>query len=507
MDHKSLKDITGEILAPIVAVTRVRWYVCTMYAYMAFMQGLMWFTFSSIPEVSEEYYDMSAHEVDVLLSWGSVVIILLLPFSAWIASRKRAIKHAIIIGSVSQLAGGLIRFIPCLLSDEHRRAFGGGHLLLHVGQIVIAISGPIVFSTPSRVAFEWFPDSERNIATSIIMNATTLAQAIGYIIGPLLAPDPESVPILLGVELLMTVPLTVCSLVRFPALPKHPPSTTTAAQREELEKIVLRFSTHSERKHSPLLASLKSFWGQVRTCTKNPHFVAIVLVFGLYIAVLIVWDGLLPQILTVRFTASLSGWMGFGAMIAGILFCQVYGVLSDKVFKRKIPAFFCVSMVLTMVLLVLIALSFPGVFWTKKPLINASSGIVALLVVAVGGFFTAPYGLVYVLAAEMSYPVNESISAVLVSWIESVVAMVFLYVWPLCPTQYFVVLTFVGCLICLVAMLFIKTDYPDPDAVVQENGKEEKEAGYAVIDEETEALVDYVEPDFLVKSLEYSKIN
>lgn len=504
MDSDSSEE-TKELLMPIVVVTKVRWYVCAMYSYMAFMQGLMWFTFSSIPSVTEQYYNISAQQVDYLLSWGSAVIIIFLPLSAWIASLKKAIKYALIIGAVSQLIGGFIRFIPCLLPVDARQSGKIGHPMLHVGQIIIAISGPLVFSTPSRVAFEWFPDSEKNIAASLIMNATTLAQAIGYIFGPLLAPNPESVPVLLGVELLMTVPLVVCACVKFPALPTYPPSAATSAQHAAMELKRITLSSRSGRSPDSFVVSLKEFWSEVRTCVKNLRFVAIVCVFGLYIALLIVWDGLLPQVLATRFSARTSGVMGFSAMIMGIIFCQVFGILSDKVFKRKISVFFCAAMVGTMALLVLVAMSFPGVFWTKKPLINSSAVTTCVFVTFLGGIFTAPYGLVYVLVAEMSYPASESISAVLVSWLESVLSIIFLDVWPLCPTRYFVVFTFLGCLICLVAVPFIKTSYSrsdmeKPRGVI--NG--DYDSGELSLDEnESIPTINYSEPEFIMRSCEY----
>ena len=512
MDSDSSSDGTKGLVAPIVVVSKVRWYVCAMYSYMAFMQGLMWFTFSSIPTVTEQYYKISAQQVDYLLSWGSAIIIVFLPFSAWIASLRKAIKYALIIGAVSQLVGGFIRFVPCLLPEAQRQSGKVGHPMLHIGQIIIAISGPLVFSTPSRVAFEWFPDSEKNIAASLIMNATTLAQAIGYILGPLLAPEPKSVPVLLGVELLMTVPLVVCSLAKFPALPTYPPSAATSAQHAEMEMKRVTLSSATGRDPDSFVVSLKEFWREVCVSVKNLHFVAIVCVFGLYIALLIVWDGLLPQVLATRFSARASGVMGFAAMIMGIVFCQVFGILSDKVFKRKIVVFFCVAMAGTMAFLVLVAMAFPGVFWKSGPLINSSAVPTGVLVTLLGGIFTAPYGLVYILVAEMSYPASESISAVLVSWLESVISIIFLDVWPLCPTHYFAVFTFVGCLICLVAVLFIKTSYSRSNMEKASiggaggggGGGEGYDSEELFLDEkEMIPSINYSESDFLMRSCEY----
>ena len=491
-----LIEVSGDDppLLPIVVVSKARWYVCIMYAYMAFMQGLMWFTFSSVPESTEVYYKMSAREVDVLLSWGSVVIIVFLPLSAWIASLQHAIKYAIVLGAASQLVGGAVRTIPCFLPEAQRQQMWCGHLLLHIGQVVIAVSGPLVFSTPSRVAFEWFPDSEKNIAASIIMNATTMAQAVGYIIGPLLAPTAERVPLLLYVELGLTVPLTLCAFIRFPALPRYSPSAATFAQHAELAKIRRLLTAKKAASNNALVVSLKEFWAQMRVCMRNPHFVGVVLVSGLYVALLIVWDGLLPQVLAVRFSAEAGGWMGFGAMIAGIVFCQAFGVVSDKLFKHRIAGLFCAAMAATLVLLALVAASFPGVFWRKGPLFNAPTPAVATIVVLLGGVFTAPYGLVYILAAEMSYPASESISAVLVSWLDAIVSMVFLYVWPLCDTQYFTLFTFAGCLLCAVAMGLMKTSYPRSEIDEQEKSKHTG-AG-------SKASFQCIEPEVVIESSE-----
>ncbi len=106
-------------------VTAWRWWVLFVFSFASFLQSLVWFTFSSVPKVAKEYYPGTAHTahdtrhtlrschtslsannpnstqpgvdegtIDLLLNWGAIVFIPVLPYVSWLQTRPNGLLIA-----------------------------------------------------------------------------------------------------------------------------------------------------------------------------------------------------------------------------------------------------------------------------------------------------------------------------------------------------------------------------------------------------------------------------
>ncbi len=116
-----------------------------------------------MPDEVELYYNgMSDNTVDLLLNWGPIVVIPIIPFISLLLSRPRGLKISIQLGALLSALGCAVRLVPSFLSSD-ARANPNWWLFLHFGQIFNAggfsilifsraASGPIFVAAPSLLS-------------------------------------------------------------------------------------------------------------------------------------------------------------------------------------------------------------------------------------------------------------------------------------------------------------------------------------------------------------------
>ena len=62
--------------------------------------------------------------------------------------------------------------------------------MCHICAILNGIAGIVVFSAPSAVSAAWFPPSERTTATGVAIVFNNLGNAVSFVLGPGIVPDP-----------------------------------------------------------------------------------------------------------------------------------------------------------------------------------------------------------------------------------------------------------------------------------------------------------------------------
>ena len=76
-----------------------RWHVLLIFSYLSFLQCLVWFTFSSVPDAVKSYYpSMTDSEIDLLLNWGPIIFIPALFVVAWMQNLSYGLRLAFWIG-------------------------------------------------------------------------------------------------------------------------------------------------------------------------------------------------------------------------------------------------------------------------------------------------------------------------------------------------------------------------------------------------------------------------
>lgn len=166
-----------------------RWHVLLTFSYLSFLQCLVWFTFSSVPDSVKAYYpSVTDSEIDLLLNWGPIIFIPALFVVAWMQNLANGLRIAFwigtfllksttrakekermrgeigekrytrtdhqvnpsmrnpIIGVGLTTSGAVIRTIPCWLGDDFRLHNDYALWFLHVGQILNAACGAVVLS-------------------------------------------------------------------------------------------------------------------------------------------------------------------------------------------------------------------------------------------------------------------------------------------------------------------------------------------------------------------------
>ena len=99
-----------------------------------------------------------------------------------------------------------------------------------MGQALNGMAGPVIMNAPPQLAALWFPPRERASATAVGWGASCIGVSIGYVMGPLLAPTPDTVPDLMRVLAILGLALLLLSL-SFPAAPSVAPSASASADK------------------------------------------------------------------------------------------------------------------------------------------------------------------------------------------------------------------------------------------------------------------------------------
>lgn len=194
--------------------------------------------------------------------------------------------------------------------------------MIHLGQFITGIGGPVAMAAPPLVSAAWFPPEQRTTATAVSSLACYCGTALSFVIGPALVPDvlnmiqngthhhdyqkirnnltdaeynhlKNSIMDLMYIEIGVVAFTFICVLVYFPKKPRHPPSITAATGRLEfnigLKKVI----------------KSKQFW-------------LLVFIYGVGTGIYGGWCSVLDLNLS-RFGVSqnTAGWLGFWAVLAG----------------------------------------------------------------------------------------------------------------------------------------------------------------------------------------------
>jgi MFS family permease len=235
-------DSTGSLdEQALVRVTGKRWWILTIYCCLSWLVGAVWMTFATITEESAIYFGVGESDIQNISALYMLAFVpgavLMLRFV-----RHDGIRYCVLACCWFQLGGCVLRslsaFLAIHVADEpfyFRAAMISGTVLAGVAQ-------PLATSLTARVAAEWFPPGERDIATAlgIVTNALGNAGMMGLapVFISCIKTDAEGVciayegiPLLLLCQLLFTLLILVVALFTFDALPRYPPSIRYARVR------------------------------------------------------------------------------------------------------------------------------------------------------------------------------------------------------------------------------------------------------------------------------------
>lgn len=221
---------------------------------------------------------------------------------------------SVLLAAFLELVGTGLR---CFSMDNKSQS-----LLIHMGQFVTGLGGPVAMAAPPLVSAAWFPPSQRTTATAISSLACYSGTALSFVFGPMLVDDvgkltnetsgsidyeklrkslnasqiakyKHQIMNFMYMEFGVTAFIFLCVLIYFPNKPRTPPSITAAIGRLDF---AIGFKA---------LLRKKRFW-------------LLVFIYGLSTGVYGAWCSVLDLNLSgFGIDQKTAGWLGFGAVVAG----------------------------------------------------------------------------------------------------------------------------------------------------------------------------------------------
>ena len=264
-----------------------RFWILFIFVFLSFNQCMFWLTFSPIAGSTIDFFHVDEATVDLLLNWGPIIFLPSLPFVYLLLNTHHGLRKCILILAIVSLVATCLRLIPLIATSPTDAHFHDTALpFLHVGQILIAVTGPIVMALVSQLSCMWFAPHERTRATTIAILGPSLGGAVGFLVPPFLVSEAEQVPRLLYLHTVQAFIACVLTLAYFPAEPPSPPSL--AADMLNVNRAVKERATDTFRK------ALRDIW----RCFRNISCVLIMFSGALMGGTFSAWGGLFANILT-----------------------------------------------------------------------------------------------------------------------------------------------------------------------------------------------------------------
>ncbi|KAL5009481.1 hypothetical protein ScPMuIL_011786 [Solemya velum] len=408
-----------------IEVYHRRWYVLALYSSLAMCQGGFWNTWGPIAKVSEDAFGWEDSTIALLINWGPITYIFSTFFFAWLTSEK-GLRWACVVAMVLIAGGAGVRCI----SSTPPVATG----LIHFGQILNGLAGPVGMSVPPVLSAKWFPPHQRTTATAIACVFNSLGVAISFVIGPYMVPEQnhdnssstnmtneswedvqfspflnqntstnrsdsisterKDIMNLMYVEAGWAVFLLLLMLIYFPAMPPKPPSVTASIGR-------LNFKTG------------------LKMLVKNGQFWLVGVTYFIPQGINQVWGSVLDINLKPHgISQNEAGWLGFYAIIAGISSSFIIAWFADM-FSKHIKWFILIAMVPAAGFYLWFTLIFTGVAPSNTASIYSS--------IILGGLFLQSLSPLYFeVTSEITFPVPEAISVYVLTLLDNISGLIFL---------------------------------------------------------------------------------
>jgi FLVCR family MFS transporter 7 len=318
---------------------------------------MFWLTLAPISSMAEQYYGVGSLEISMFsTSYMIMYIIFTLPAS-WVID-KYGFRRSLTIGAVITAVFGTFRML-----------FADHYMIALLCQFLIAAGQPFLLNISTKVPANWFPVSERSIASGILTMAQYLGFVAAMVVSPILA-QKNGIP---AVYQIYAVIGCVCSVIAIAFTRERP---ITAPGPEAIKEDI------------SVTSMLKLF--------RNRNFIYVLIIVFISMGIFNTLLTLIEPILKPRgMTMEEAGLVGSVFVIAGVLGAVILPIISDKL-RRRTPLF-----------IIAIALLVP--LYLGLTYLNGVT--VVTLVSAVAGFMVmgvAP--ILFQHGAEVAYPVKEGTS-------------------------------------------------------------------------------------------------
>eukprot|EP00730_Choanoeca_flexa_P010314 TRINITY_DN17455_c0_g1_i1.p1 TRINITY_DN17455_c0_g1~~TRINITY_DN17455_c0_g1_i1.p1 ORF type:complete len:475 (+),score=68.02 TRINITY_DN17455_c0_g1_i1:49-1473(+) len=334
-----------------------RWWALFWYAYLSALQSLIWLTWSSVPDSSKEYLNVGDNTLDLFLNEGPIAYVCVIFFATWLLTTRNGLSSSVKLAAIMCFLAAILRCLPIVLSsDQLVRQHNLVIVVIHVAQIINAAAAPMVIASPSYLSLLWFPDRQRNLATAVANVASALGRAIGFYLGPAVVQKASDLDWLLGLEAVLALLPVLAVFAYYPNEPEQPPSKG-ALDEKQYRQINSGSSMSLQQSFRHTLSDLSKACG-------NINLLVIALAGGLEMGVYGAWSGVLPNVLSSRFSDTMAGAFGAVNTFAGIVGGLLIGWSTDS--KLLAPRLKTVAVLLSLsaaAVFFILALAFSPYRW------------------------------------------------------------------------------------------------------------------------------------------------
>ncbi|KAK6166542.1 hypothetical protein SNE40_023203 [Patella caerulea] len=391
-----------------------RWYIVFLFSLLAGIQALVWIFWGPIAATSEHAYGWKDSDIAFFNNWGPITFIPMALPIAWLTDRK-GLRYTVLAGMLLVTAATGIK---CIDKNPPNITW-----LTHAGQCLNGMVGPIAMGAVTTISSTWFPPHQRATATSIMYSAQTLFIAISFILGPFLVPETfkrlnetdqnRSIFVNTTTEIDEVVRierdniiyysygvfgfcvlLLITMFIYFPNKPPSPPSPS--ASRERLD-----------------------YKSGLKQLMRNGQFWFIAIIYGLSTGTRDSWSSMIDVNFKEHNVSQVEvGWIAFTSAIASVVATIIVARFADK-FTRRLKIFLIFLFFSTTVMYLWLILTLLNVIPFHKDYLFISDVLASLLNGA-----TSP--LFYELSCEITYPVAEGVTNVVITTQNNVAALIFL---------------------------------------------------------------------------------
>ncbi|ORE06943.1 MFS general substrate transporter [Rhizopus microsporus var. microsporus] len=363
-------------LIPEEKTTFAAWIVTVVCLLLNCSCAVMWMTASSVPSMLSEWMNISLTQLN-WLSNVSAILTTLVSLLSPLAYDVLGIKLSLILCGILNAVGCWVRTISIMVLPEKRYA------IFMTGQAIASLGGPLAYNIGAKFVSVWFAPKHRGIANTCL--SVQIGMALGPLILPLVTPTLQEIPIML---LCVSAFATVVAIPTFfiPKKPSVPPCLSATVERE------------------PFLVGL-------RHLSKNIRFWWLTLLASVTAGMTFSVSLLIIEALTpFGYSEQSSGLCAASVVLAGCIGGLTTGYWIGKTAQHL------------MLLKLFTPMSVFSYFLFIFNFIPNAFPIVLLTCIINGFFCYALFPIYFELAAEITYPVSESISSCIM-WAAMTIAL------------------------------------------------------------------------------------
>ncbi|XP_067937108.1 solute carrier family 49 member 4-like [Watersipora subatra] len=391
-------------------VYKKRWYMLTVFCIIAFVQGLLWNTWSPLGDALLVGFGWTDDFLAFSLAMSGLGIVTC-TFPVIYLIEKKDLRVATIFAVVLLVGCTVIWNIAYIAQLE---------VVFVIGCYFTGVSSCLALAGPPLLSVLWFPVTERTTATAFASMSTHFGIGLGFIVGPFVSGvriTAEEVDHLDNVtahrkeeiqdglqrvvyfDTVLAIICFILVLLHFPAKPPTPASRAQAKPRTE-------------------------HWAGLKTVTCNYQFWILNMAFNVANGTFNAW---LPM-LSVLFSTGLGldetvgDWIGFVATIIGCTGSVLIALAVDR-HKRHTKRVLQIMSILAISLYVVLSCVQSG--YIKIHGETALTVCLYLLVVGIAICMNGGVPLFYELGCEITYPVHEGLSSAYITVFNDFFGLVF----------------------------------------------------------------------------------